>query len=120
MVAYAEVKPKTVTSAESEFDRAEKGATRPEIRITQSNTGSSGTIAYIVVAIVLIAGAYLLYTNNMSTMTVVPTITQNNTTLPAPDAMDPAISVPAAPPASDTTTPPATGTAPQPPVAPAQ
>jgi hypothetical protein len=117
MAVYAEVKPKTVTGAESEFDRGIPG---PEIRITQSNKGSGSTIAYIVAAIVLFAGAYLLYTNNVSTTTVVPTITQNNTTLPAPDAMDPAIPVPAAPPVSDTSAPPATGTAPQPPVAPAQ
>ena len=117
MVAYAEVKPKTVTGAESEFDRGMPG---PEIRIIQSNRGSGSAIVYIVAAIVLLAGAYLLYTNNMSTTTAVPTITQNNTTLPAPDAMDPTIPVPAAPPASDTPAPPATGTAPQPPVAPAQ
>jgi hypothetical protein len=120
MTAYADVKPKTVTAAESEFDRAEKAIPRPEIRITQSNRGSSGTLGFIVAAIVLIAGAYLLYTNYSGPVTVVPTVTQNNITVPAPDATDPATPVPAAPPVSDTTTPPATGAAPQPPVAPAQ
>jgi hypothetical protein len=104
MAAYAEVKPKTVTLAESEFDR---GTPRPEIRITQSTKGSGSTIAYIVAAIVLIAGAYLLYTSNASTTTVVPTVTQNNTTLPAPDVVIPKSPDPATPPAAEKTAPPA-------------
>lgn len=102
MVTYADTKPKTVTGAESEFDHA-RNATRPGIQVTQSNKGSGSTIAYIVAAIVLIAGAYLLYTNNMSTTTVVPSVTQNNTTI-TPDPVEPA---PATPPAMEQTTPPA-------------
>jgi hypothetical protein len=104
MAAYAEVKPKTVTGVESELDR---GTPRPEIRITQSNKGSGSTIAYIVAAIVLLAGAYLLYTNNMSTTTVVPSVTQNNTTLPTPDVVIPTTPEPATPPAAEKTNPPA-------------
>jgi hypothetical protein len=104
MAAYAEVKPKTVTLAESEFDR---GMPRPEIRINQTTKGSGSTIAYIVAAIVLIAGAYLLYTSNAGTTTVVPTVTQNNTTLPAPDVVIPKSPDPATPPAAEKTTPPA-------------
>ena len=69
----------------------------------ESNKGSGSTIAYIVAAIVLLAGAYLLYTNNMNTTTVVPSVTQNNTTI-TPDPVEPA---PATPPAMEHTTPPA-------------
>ena len=115
---YTNQKPKT--GAGSEFDQADGGSLRPEVNVTQSNKGSNATIAYIIAALVLIVGAYLLYTNNWSTTTTVPAVTQNNITLPAPDATNPATPVPVAPPASDATTPPATGTAPQPPVAPAQ
>lgn len=119
MDTYTDKKPKIGTG--SEFDQTGRGSLRPEVNVTQSNKGSNATIAYIIAAIVVIVGAYLLYTNEWSTATVAPTITQNNTTTPpAPDATNPATPVPATPPASDTTTPPATGTAPQPPVAPAQ
>jgi hypothetical protein len=82
--------------------------------------GSYSTLAYIVVALVLIFGALLLYTNNWGTTTPVPTATQDSTTPPAPEATAPVAPAPATPPAAETTTPPATGTAPQPPVAPAQ
>ena len=109
MVVYAEQKPRTVTGAESEFDRTENAIPRPVIRINQSNKGSNSAIAYLIAAIVLIVGAYLLYSNNWSTSAVAPSITQNNTTLPAPDLIVP---VPA--------TSPTTGTAPQQPVAPVQ
>jgi hypothetical protein len=102
MVTYTDTKPKTVTGAESEFDHAHN-APRPAIHVTQSTKGSGATIAYIIAAIVLIAGAYLLYTNNTSTTTVVPSVTQNNTTI-APDPVEPA---PATPPAMEQTTPPA-------------
>ena len=96
MVTYADPKSKTETGAKSDQ--------RPEIHVTQSNKGSGSTIAYIVAAIVLIAGAYLLFANNTSTTTVVPSVMQNNTTLPAPDLVAPA---PATPPAMEPTTPPA-------------
>ena len=105
MVVYTEQKPRTVTGAESEFDRAEQGFNRPEIRVTQSNLGTNGAIAYLLAALVLVVGGYLLYTNNWSTTTVVPSVTQNNTTLPAPDAYTP---VPVTPPAAEKTAPPAT------------
>lgn len=48
MVVYTEQKPRTVTGAESEFDRAENGIPRPEIRVTQSNSGSNSAIAYVI------------------------------------------------------------------------
>ena len=115
MVVYNEQKPRTIIGAESEFDRAENGIPRPEVRITQSNAGSSSAIALVIVAIVLAAGAYLLYTNNWSATTVAPPVTQNNITLTAPAAKapDPAdqpapaviTPVPATPPAAEKTAP---------------
>lgn len=100
---YTDQKPKT--GAGSDFDQAKL---KPAM-------GSNSTLTYIVVALVLIFGALLLYTNNWGTSTPVPTATEDSTTPPAPDATAPA---PATPPAAESTTPPATGTAP--PVAPAQ
>ena len=105
---YTDKKPKT--SAGSEFDQAK----------SKSTLGSSSTLTYIVVALVLIFGALLLFTNNWGTTTPVPTATQDSNTPPAPDAM-----APATPPAAESTAPPATGTAPEtapatPPAAPAQ
>jgi cytoskeletal protein RodZ len=105
---YTDKKPKT--GAGSEFDQAKP----------KSTLGSNSTLTYIVVALVLIFGALLLFTNNWGTTTPIPTATQDSTTPPAPDAMAPVAPAPATPPAAETTTPPATGTAPQPPVAPAQ
>lgn len=113
---YTDKKPKT--GAGSEFDQAQ----------SKSTLGSKSTLTYIVVALVLIFGALLLFTNNWGTTTPIPTATQDSTTTPAPDAMAPA-TPPAAesttPPAAESTTPPATGTAPEtapttPPAAPAQ
>ena len=52
-----------------------------------------------------VVGAYMLFFNTPSTTPVVPTVTQNNTVLPAPDAVPPA-------PAPDAATPPAMETAP--------
>ena len=100
---FTDQKPKT--GAGSDFDQAKR----------KSTLGSSSTLTYIVVALVLIFGALLLFTNNWGTTTPVPTATQDSIT--PPDATAPA---PATPPAAESTTPPATGTAPQPPVAPAQ
>ena len=105
MVVYTEQKPRTVTGAESEFDRAENGIPRPEVRVTQSNSGSNSAIAYVIAAIVLAVGAYFLYTHNWSPTAVAPSVTQNNITLPAPDAITPD---PATPPAAEKTAPPAT------------
>jgi hypothetical protein len=104
---FTDQKPKT--GAGSDFDQAKR----------KSALGSYSTLTYIVIALVLIFGALLLYTNNWGTSTPVPTATEDSTTPPAPDATAPA-PAPATPPAAESTTPPATGTAPQPPVAPAQ
>ena len=110
MVAYNEQKPKTVSPIELGFGQAENGTPRPEVNITQSNAGSTGTIVVVIAAIVLIVGAYFLYTTNWSDSTVVPSVTQNNITVPAPaasTATPPAAATtksdPATPPAAETT-----------------
>lgn len=105
MTAYTETKPRTVTGAESEFDRADRAIPRPEVRVTQTNRGSNNPLVYIIAALVLAVGGYLLSTYNWSPTTPVPTITQNNTTLPAPETITP---VPVTPPAAEKTAPPAT------------
>jgi cytoskeletal protein RodZ len=112
---YTDQKPKT--GAGSDFDQAKR---KSEVNVSKSTLGSNSTLTYIVVALVLIFGALLLFTNNWGTTTPIPTATQDSTTPPAPDAMAPVAPAPATPPAAESTTPPATGTAPQPPVAPAQ
>ena len=102
MVAYNEQKPKTVSPIELGFGQAENGTPRPEVHITQSNVGYSSTIGFVIAAIVLAVGAYLLYTNNWSATTAVPSVTQNNITLPAPAA---STADPATPPAAEKTSP---------------
>ena len=101
MVAYNEQKLKTAKAADPGFGRTDNGIPRPEVNITQSNASSTGTIVVVIAAIVLIVGAYFLYTTNWSDSTVVPTVTQNNITVPAPAAT----AVPANPPASVAITP---------------
>ncbi len=95
MVTYADPKSKTADP-------------RPGVNVTQTNKGSGTTIAYIIAAIVVVVGAYLLFFNNPGTSPVVPSVTQNNTIVPAPDAVTPAPVTPA----PDAATPPAMETAP--------
>ena len=83
---------------------------RPGVNVTQSNKGSGATIAYVIAAIVVVVGAYLLFFNTPGTPPVVPSVTQNNTITPAPDAGAPAPVTPA----PDAATPPAAETAPAP------
>ena len=49
---------------------------------------SGATIAYIIAAIVIIIGAYLLFANNATTPTTTPPVTEN-APAPAPDATTP-------------------------------
>ena len=49
--------------------------TRP---ISHASKWSGATIAYIIAAIVIVIGAYLLFANNASTPTTTPPVTQNN------------------------------------------
>ena len=102
MVTSNEQKLKTAKAADPGFGRTDNGIPRPEVNITQSNASSTGTIVVVIAAIVLIVGAYFLYSNNWSGTTVVPSVTQNNITVPAPAA---STAVPATPPAPVAITP---------------
>ncbi len=94
MVTYADPKSKTTDP-------------RPGVTVSQSNKGSGATVAYIIAAIVVVVGAYLLFfSDNISTTPVVPSVTQNNTVTPAPETPAPVT------PAPDAATPPAMETAP--------
>lgn len=88
MANYADPKTKTVSETDG----------RPGVHVTQTTKGSGATIAYVIAAIVVIVGAYLLFFNNPGTDPVVPSVTQNNTTV----APEPVAPVPATPPAMET------------------
>jgi len=75
---------------------------RPGVNVTQTNKGSGATIAYVIAAIVVVVGAYLLFFNTPSTTPVVPSVTQNNTITPAPEPVVPATPDAATPPAVET------------------
>ena len=95
-MAYTDQKTKTTDS-------------RPGVTVTQSNKGSGATVAYIISAIVVVLGAdHLLLNNPTTTKPVVPSVTNNTTVNPAPDAVTPAPVTPA----PDAATPPAMETAP--------
>ena len=91
MANYAYPKTKTVSETDG----------RPGVHVTQTSKGSGATIAYVIAALVVIVGAYLLFFNNPGTTPVVPSVTQNNTTV-APEPVTP---VPATPPAMEQTAP---------------
>lgn len=87
MANYADPKTKTVSETDG----------RPGVHVTQTSKGSGATIAYVIAALVVIVGAYLLFFNNPGTAPVVPSVTQNNTTV----APEPGAPVPATPPAME-------------------
>lgn len=91
MANYADPKTKTVSETDG----------RPGVHVTQTSKGSGATIAYVIAALVVIVGAYLLFFNNPGTAPVVPSVTQNNTTV-APEPVTP---VPETPPAMEQTAP---------------
>ena len=82
MVSYADRRPPILTAAEADLQRAEAKVRLTESRIKPPSRGSSGVMAYIVVALALIVVGYLLFSNNWNTMSMFPTVTE---TLPAPD-----------------------------------
>ncbi|MBZ0259836.1 MAG: hypothetical protein K8F90_04475 [Hyphomicrobiales bacterium] len=104
MANYADPKTKTVSETDG----------RPGVHVTQASKGSGATIAYVIAALIVIVGAYLLFFNNPGTAPVVPSVTQNNTTV----APEPVAPVPATPPAMEQTAPAAPAT--PAPAAPAQ
>ncbi|HQY74801.1 MAG TPA: hypothetical protein PLK44_13890 [Aestuariivirga sp.] len=106
MANYADPKTKTVSETDG----------RPGVHVTQTSKGSGATIAYVIAALVVIVGAYLLFFNNPGTAPVVPSVTQNNTTV-APEPVTP---VPETPPAMEQTAPAAPAPVTPAPAAPAQ
>ncbi len=74
---------------------------KPDPHKTQSSDSSGTTIAIIIAAIVLVVGAFLLFTANDATVS--PQVSHNTTTLPAPGNEIPA--APPTPPVSQSTTP---------------
>lgn len=111
MANYADPKPKTVSETDG----------RPGVHVTQTSKGSGATIAYVIAALVVIVGAYLLFFNSPGTDPVVPSVTQNNTTItPEPVAPEPVAPVPATPPAMEQTAPEAPAPVTPAPAAPAQ
>lgn len=106
MANYADPKTKTVSETDG----------RPGVHVTQTSKGSGATIAYVIAALVVIVVAYLLFFNNLGTAPVVPSVTQNNTTV-APEPVTP---VPETPPAMEQTAPAAPAPVTPAPAAPAQ
>ena len=106
MANYADPKTKSVSETDG----------RPGVHVTQTSKGSGATIAYVIAALVVIVGAYLLFFNNPGTAPVVPSVTQNNTTV-APEPVTP---VPETPPAMEQTAPAAPAPVTPAPAAPAQ
>lgn len=123
MDTYRDEKIRPTVKSQAEAD--DGVYVRPAINLNQSNQNSNGIVAIIVAALVVIAGAYFLFSGGPSTQTTAPVATQNSAPAPAPSATEKVTPVPATPPATDSTaapaTPlPATGMAPKAPVAPAQ
>ena len=57
---------------------------KPDLQVNQASDSSAGTITAIIVALVLVVGAFLYFGSNWNATTDNPQVTQNNTTLPAP------------------------------------
>ena len=80
---------------------------KPDLRVNQSSESSAGSLAFIIIGIVLVAGAFIFFTTDWTSTPGGPQVTQNNTALPAPINEVPAAPAPTAPPASQKATPPA-------------
>jgi hypothetical protein len=104
MVSHTDQIPRIFTAAEADLQRAEAKARQPDIRTNRSSQGSSGPIAYIVAALILIVVGYLLFSNNWNTMSMFPTVAE---TVPSPDVNSSIAPVPVPPLAPQTATSPA-------------
>ena len=82
MASSAGQKPLILSAAEADRQRDEANVRLADSRINPPARGSSGTMGYILGALVLIVVGYLLFSNNWNTMSMFPTVTE---TLPAPD-----------------------------------
>jgi hypothetical protein len=82
MVSYADQKPRILTAAEADFERAETRLRQPGIPANLPGRSSSGIAAYILAVLVLIVVGYLLFSSNWTMTPMFPTVSE---TLPAPD-----------------------------------
>jgi flagellar basal body-associated protein FliL len=86
---------------------------KPDFQVNQASDSSPGTIAVIIIALVLVVGAVVYFSSSWNGSANGPQVTQN-TTLPAPITEEPATPAPGSPPAVEPATPPATPPAPAP------
>ena len=96
MVSYSEQKPITTTRAKTEFDRAENGIPRAEVRITQSNTGYYSTFGYVIAGFLLVVGAYFLI-SHWGPATVEQPVSAEKVSLPTPATITQDATTPLAP-----------------------
>jgi hypothetical protein len=88
MVSIAGQKPLILTAAEADLQRAdaraEANARLAENQINSSTQarGPSGSLAYIVAALIMVAVGYFLFSSNWNTMMLFPTVSE---TVPSPD-----------------------------------
>lgn len=82
MVSSADQTPLILSAAEADRQRVEAKVRLADSGINPPVQASSGVMAYVVGALVLIVVGYLLFSGNWNTMSMFPTVTE---TLPAPD-----------------------------------
>ena len=102
MATATEHKVRPLSADDSELDRTSRD--NPPILARKNiadHTSSGNMVGWVIFAIVIIAGGYLLYSYQSPSITVTPTTTKTDV---APPAIAPA---PGVPPASTTVTPPA-------------
>ena len=110
MVSAVGQKPLILTAAQADLQRAdaraEANARLAENQMNPSTQarGSSGTLAYIVAALILVAVGYLLFSGNWNTMMLFPTVSE---TVPSPDINSTVAPAPLTPPVPQTAPPPA-------------
>lgn len=94
MASSAGQKPRILTLAEADLERAAARASKPNIPVKPSSWGSGGPVAYAVAALVLIVSGYLLFSNNWNTEMDFPSVVE---IVPAPDVNSTIAPVPVPP-----------------------
>jgi hypothetical protein len=77
---------------------------RPDLRVNQASESFAGSLVFIIIGIILVAGVFIFFTTSWTSTPGGPEVTQNNTALPPPIIEVPA-PAPTAPPASQKTAP---------------
>jgi hypothetical protein len=80
---------------------------RPDLRVNPASESFAGSLVFIIIGIILVAGVFIFLTTSWTSTPGGPEVTQNNTALPAPIIEVPAAPAPTSPPASQKTAPPA-------------